>query len=101
MNVNDSAEFGSLSRCRAGDAGLGNRRPNVHGASYKQCPWCRDLGIQVSLNELHVVLECPGVEFIRHSKGVTRYLLTHVSLDRPIGVVFRDFLGEMGPVLKQ
>ena len=100
--VNYSNAFGSLSRCRAVDAGLGNLRPNVHGAPYKQCPLFQELEIRLALNEFHVVVECSKVEFARRYKGITRYMETHVSLSRPIGIVFKDFLGGgMGPVLTQ
>ena len=82
-HVNDSDEFKALSRFRAGDAGLGNRRPNVHGRSYKNCPWCKEMGATAALNELHVGVVCPEVAFARYTKGITQYMKNHVSNSRP------------------
>ena len=95
-HVNDSDEFRTLSMFRAGDAGLGNRRPNVLGGSYKHCPWCKELGATVALNELHVGVVCPGVAFARFAKGITQYMERHVSNSRPIGMIFKDYLGGDG-----
>jgi len=95
-HVNDSNEFRVLSMFRAGDAGLGNRRPNMHGKSYKICPWCNELGMTVPLNELHVGAVCPGVGFVRRTKNINQYLETNVSVSRPLGVIFKDFLGGDG-----
>ena len=58
----------------------------MHGASYNQCPLFQELEIRVALNEFHVLVECPEVEFARLYKGITRYMETHVSLSRPIGI---------------
>jgi len=95
-HVNDSDEFKALSRFRAGDAGLGNRRPNVHGRSYKNCPWCKEMGATAALDELHVGVVCPGVAFARYTKGITQYMKNHVSNSRPIGMIFKDYLGDDG-----
>ena len=70
----------------------------MHGASYNQCPLFQELEIRVALNQFLVVVEYPEVEFARCYKGITRYMETHVSLSRPIGIVFKDFLwGGDGP----
>ena len=70
----------------------------MHEALYKQCPLFQELEIQVALNEFHVVVECPEVEFAGRSKGITRYMEseTYASLSSPIGFVFKDFLGGDG-----
>ena len=33
------------------------------------CPWCLSIGIQVSLDELHVILDCPGSGYARRVTG--------------------------------
>ena len=58
----------------------------MHGAPYKQCPLFQELEIRLALNEFHVVVECAKVEFARRYKVITRYMETHVSLSRPIGI---------------
>ena len=95
-HVNDSNEFRALSRFRAGDAGLGNRRPNVHGRTYKQCPWCNTLGLLVDLNEFHVGVECPGVGFVRPAVGISHYLESRSVDSLPLGMIFKDYLGGDG-----
>ena len=45
-HVNDSVHSKMHNSTRAGDAGLGNHRPNDLGSSYKICPWYINLGIQ-------------------------------------------------------
>ena len=45
--VNDSKESATVNRVKAGDAGLGNRRPSQLGLTFKTCPWCVSVGIHV------------------------------------------------------
>jgi len=71
--VNDSKECAALNQFKAGDAGLGNRRPNHVGRTYKQCPWCYSLGVTAKLDEQHVLLDCPGTSFARFSTGVQSF----------------------------
>ena len=63
--INDSKESAIVNRVKAGDAGLGNRRSNHLGLTYKMCPWCVSVGILVKLDEQHVILECPGAGYAR------------------------------------
>ena len=63
--INDSKESAIVNRVKAGDDGLGNRRPNHLPLTYKMCPWCVSVGILVKLDEQHVILECPGAGYAR------------------------------------
>ena len=72
--VNDSAAIGLLNRCRAGDTGLGNRRPNSMGNAFKQCPLCLRNGLVWKLNEEHVITRCPALDYERMSLGVAQYM---------------------------
>ena len=54
-HVTDSQSSRLLCRVRAGDVGLGNRRPNDFGKSYKLCPFCLQNGSSVALNEAHAI----------------------------------------------
>ena len=71
--VNDSKECAALNQFKAGDAGLGNRRPNHVGQTYKQCPWCCTLGVIAKLDEQHVLLDCPSTSFARFSTGAQSF----------------------------
>ena len=95
-HVNDSNEFRVLGRFRAADAGLGNRRPNVHERTYKQCPWCNMLELLVDLNEFHVGVECPGVGFVLPAVGISHYLESRSVDSLPLGMIFKDYLGGDG-----
>ena len=68
--VNDSSLCGVLSRFRAGDTGLGNRRPNLAGKMYKSCPLCLAKGIHNVLNKTHVALFCEAVSYERQVTGI-------------------------------
>jgi len=72
-HVNDSAEIGTLNRVRAGDAGLGNRRPNKAGKFHSHCPYCLSLGIAVKLSEHHVLIECQSVGYERNQFKVPEH----------------------------
>jgi len=69
-HVCDSKVGGVLNRLRAGDAGLGNRRPNIHGSATKWCPLCLSKGIVNHLSEHHVVVSCQAVAYERSTTGL-------------------------------
>ena len=71
--LNDSKECAAINQFKAGDAGLGNRRPNHVGHSYKQCPWCSTQGVLTKLDEQHVLLVCPSTSFAKFSTGVQSF----------------------------
>ena len=77
--VNDSSLCGVLCKFRAGDAGLGNRRPNQFGHSYKSCPLFSPGGIAVPLNECHVAPVCPSVGFERRVTGILDFTTKYPS----------------------
>ena len=58
LHVCDGKAGGLLNRLGAGDAGLGNRRPNIHGSTTKWCPLCLDKELVNHLSEYHVVVSC-------------------------------------------
>ena len=70
MYVCDSTVGGVLNTLRAGGAGLGNRRPNIHGSSTKWCPLCLNKGIVNRLSEHHVVVSCQAVAYERSATGL-------------------------------
>ena len=69
-HVCDSKAGGLLNRLRAGDAGLGNRRPNIHGSTTKWCPLCLNKGLVSHLSETHVVVSCQAVAYERSASGL-------------------------------
>ena len=69
-HVCDSNAGGLLNRLRAGDAGLGNRHPNIHGSTTKWCPLCLDKGLVSHLSEHHVVLSCQALAYERSATGL-------------------------------
>jgi len=69
-HVCDSKAGGLLNRLRAGDAGLGNRRPNIHGSTTKWCPLCLNKGLVSHLSEAHVVVSCQAVAYERSASGL-------------------------------
>ena len=73
-HVTDLPSSRLLCRVRAGDVGLGNRRPNDFGKSYKLCPFCLQNGSSVSLNEAHAILECPASAYVRRVSGLQAYV---------------------------
>ncbi len=66
----ESKAGGLLNRLRAGDAGLGNRRPNIHGSTTKWCPLCLNKGLVSHLSEAHVVVSCQAVAYERSASGL-------------------------------
>ena len=78
-----------LSRFRAG---LGNKRPNQFGHSYKFCPLCSADGLDMPLNEWHVVLECPSVDFDRRVTGILEFTNKFPS-SRKKFLLLKDYLG--------
>ena len=68
-----SVHCAAINQFKAGDAGLGNRRPNHVGHSYKQCPWFSTQGVQTKLDEQHVLLVCPSTSFAKFSTGVQSF----------------------------
>ena len=64
-HVTDSELSKVLNRTRAGNLGLGNRMKNRNDKQYKLCPWCKKQGVDVRLNEPHVILMCPAVNDIQ------------------------------------
>ena len=92
--VNDSATIGVLNRCRAGDSGLGNRRPNSLGKAYKQCPLCLRKGLVWKLDEEHVITRCPALDFERNSLGVTQYMdIRNQGHQASYSRQFKEYLG--------
>ena len=91
-HVNDSSLCGVLSRFRAGDAGLGNRRPTLAGNMYKLCPLCLAQGINSVLNEPNVVLQCQSVSYERWATGILDFPSTYSGL-RKDHLVLKDYLG--------
>ena len=88
-HVNDSAEIRTLNRVRAGDAGLGNRRPNKGGQFYSHCPYCLSLGKAVKLSEYHVLLECQSVWYER-----TQFKVPKIPVNSPGSKnALRKFIG--------
>ena len=69
-HVCDGKTGGILNRLRAGDAGLGNRRPNIHGSTTKWCPLCLNKGLVSHLSEHHVVVSCQAVAYERSASGL-------------------------------
>ena len=69
-HVCDSKTGGLLNRLRAGDAGLGNPCPNIHGSTKKWCPLCLDYGLVNHLSEHHVVVSCQAVAYERSTSGL-------------------------------
>ena len=94
-HINDSKQCAVLNQIRAGDAGLGNRRPNHLGLTYKECPWCSAMGIKVLLNELHVILECPGSGHARRATGIYAFLKARLPLMTEQAIMI-EFLGGDG-----
>ena len=66
---------GLLNRLRAGDKGLGNLRPNIHGSTTKWCSRCLIKGLVNHLTEHHVVISCKAVAYERSASGL-RVLMT-------------------------
>ena len=69
-HVCDSNAGGLLNRLREGDAGLGNRHPNIHGSTTKWCPLCLDKGLVSHLSEHHVVVSCQALAYERSATGL-------------------------------
>ena len=57
--------------------------------------WCVSVGIQVKLDEQHVILECPGAGYARRMTGVMSYLDAR-SRVMCNGMILREFLGGDG-----
>ena len=95
VHINDSKQCAVLNQVRAGDAGLGNRRPNHLGLTYKECPWCSAIGIRVLLNELHVILDCPGSGHARRATGIGVFLKARLPLLTEHAIMI-EFLGGDG-----
>ena len=79
-----------MNRLRAGDAGLGNRRPNIHGSTTKWCPLCLNNGLVNHLTEHHVVESCQAVAYERSASGL-RVLMT--GMTRSSTTVLTGILG--------
>ena len=69
-HVCNSKAGGLLNRLRAGDAGLGNRGPNIHGSMTKWCQLCLDKRLVNHLSEHHVVVSCQAVAYERSATGL-------------------------------
>ena len=91
-HVCDSTVGGVLNRLRAGDAGLGNRRPNIHGSTTKWCPLCLNKGIVNRLSEHHVVVSCQAVAYERSATGLGALMIgrPHISRACLTGIVVGD-----------
>ena len=94
--LNDSWQSGVLCSFRAGNARLGNRAPTPRGTTLKLCILCNELGKQVLVNELHVVLCCPFLEYLRHDTGLSKVIKRLSDLYKTTNKVtlLRLFLGE-------
>ena len=75
----------------AGDAGLGNRRPNLAGKMYKSCLLCLAKGIQNVLNKTHVALLCQSVSYERQATGIFDFA-SNYSGSRKGHLVLNDYL---------
>ena len=64
-HVTDLVHSKVLNMTRAGNLGLGNRMKNRNDKQYKLCPWCKHQGVDVRLNEPHVILMCWTVKDIQ------------------------------------
>ena len=95
-HVNDSSQSRILNRFRAADVGLGNRRPNVLGGAYKECPLCLMGGSVSRLDEIHVALVCPAVGFTRRAKGIEAYQTRPLVSQNPVELIMRGYLGGDG-----
>ena len=95
-HVNDSSQSRILNRFRAADVGLGNRRPNVLGGAYKECPLCLMGGSVSRLDEIHVALVCPAVGFTRRAKGIEAYQTGPLVSQNPVELIMRGYLGGDG-----
>ena len=89
-HICDCKARGLLNRLRAGDAGLGNRRPNIHGSTTKWCPLCLNNGLVNHLTEHHVVVSCQAVAYERSASGL-RVLMT--GMTRSSTTVLTGILG--------
>ena len=69
LHVCDGKAGGLLNRLGAGDAGLGNRRPNIHVSTTKWCPLCHNKGLVNHLSEHHVV-SCQAMAYERLTSGL-------------------------------
>ena len=63
--VTDSTESGVFSKFWCMNAGLGNRFPTSNGFMSESCPFCLDLGLIHTNNEVHLVVECSHFQAIR------------------------------------
>ena len=77
---------------RAGDAGLGKRRPNLAGRTFKTCPLCLANGATKTLNGVHVVLQCSSVSYEREVTGILDLKNTYPN-SRKHHLVLNDYLG--------
>ena len=57
-------------------ASLGNRNPLLGRAQTKLCPLCAVYFIYENLNEVHLLIDCKDMEYIRTSSGLNRFLDT-------------------------
>ena len=92
-HINSSVAMQALNLCRAGDAGLGNRRPNEHGHQFKACPLCSKRDVNHKLNEEHVVTVCPAVSFERDSLGISAYLNASRTCPPSNTRLYKNYLG--------
>ena len=95
--LNDSKACAALNQFKAGDAGLGNRRPNHVGQSCKQCPWCHTLEVFAKLDGQHVLLDCPSTSFARFTTGAQSFRDARsplISKER----IMKEFLGATDPM---
>ena len=83
-HVCDSKVGGVLNRLRAGDAGLGNRCPNIHGSTTKWCPLCLSKGIVNLLSEHHVVVSCQAVAYEKSTTGLGALMIGRPQSSRAI-----------------
>ena len=81
-----------LSRFRARDASLGNRRPNLVGRTHKTCPLCLANGATKTLNEVHAVIQCSSVLYEREVTAIMDFKNTYPN-SRKHHLELKDYLG--------
>ena len=93
--INDSWQSKILCEFRAGDAGLGNRRPTPEKIKLKLCPLCKE-GAKTSLvNESHVLISCQALASLREDIGMRSKIKSYeieYKTTNPI-ILCRLFLG--------
>ena len=72
--VEDSLTVKIFNEFRSCNAGLGNRGPTKDGYFYKLCPLCRENGLIAINNEVHMVIDCPGLSQSRNMCSLGKFV---------------------------